>query len=375
MVKRNQGIAMLYALLLMVVVVGVAALMFARTVAEIQHSGDDTAIVQTLLLARGAANMGGQTLQGVVREKLHEIVEDRSSTTGRWSFGNTGSSTSSNTPNATSVVADLTAVAASLQTAIDTVLCSQANFTPSTGGRGEFTVYFTDSSCGAPLPSGVSLPSGRFVEGQPRGGTSSSAEQTYAIPFAMVAEGSHAEYRRNVVLQGEYRFTVGRGSFAKYALFTNVHRMNSSSNSEIWFTDDTLFDGPVHTNNYFRFYRDAWFGGKVTSAGCRTPGATSCSSSFNRRGAEFYDEGFIDHDDMNPNESNPSYSNGYGTHAPAINEVDWRAGFVGLPENNQDQAQAAEDAGLLFGGDVSRLTMWAADGAGDPLTPDGSGGY
>ncbi len=366
---------MLYALLLMVVVVGVGALMFARTVAEIQHSGDDAAIVQTLLLARGAANMGGQTLQGVVREELHQIVEARSSTTGRWSFGNSGSSTSSTTPNARSVVTDLTAVADELQDAIDDDLCSSTTFTPSTGGSGSFIVYFTTEACGQPLPAGVSLPSGRFVDGLPRGGTSASAEQTYAIPFVMVAEGDLAEYRRNVVLQGEYRFTVGRGSFAKYALFTNVHRMNSSSNSEIWFTDDTLFDGPVHTNNYFRFYRNPWFGGKVTSAGCSDPGDTSCDGRFTRRGAEFYGEGFVDHDDMNPNESNPRYRNGYGTHAPDINEVDWRAGFVPLPGNNQDQEQAATDAGLMFGGDVDRLRMWAADAAGNPLTPDGSGGY
>src|SRR5690606_34010909 len=156
---------------------------------------------------------------------------------------------------------------------------------PSTGGSGVFTVYFTYEACDLDLPNGVSLPSGRFVEGLPRGSSSSAAEQTYAILFVMVAEGSLAEYRRNVVLQGEYRFTVGRGSFAKYALFTNTHRTGGGSGgSDIWFTEDTLFDGPVHTNNFFRFYRNSWFGGKVTSAGCRVPGDNSCDSSFNRRG-------------------------------------------------------------------------------------------
>src|SRR5690606_2326031 len=122
---------------------------------------------------RGAANMGGQTLQGVVRNELHEIVETRSSTTGRWSFGNSGSSTSSTTPNHNSVASDLNGVATVLQASIDTALCTNTTFAPSTGGAGEFTVYFTDTSCGDPLPAGVSLPSGRFVEGQPRGGASS----------------------------------------------------------------------------------------------------------------------------------------------------------------------------------------------------------
>lgn len=373
--NRNKGMAMLYALLLMVVVVGIGTLMFARTVAELQHSADDAGIVQTLLLARGAANLGGQTLQGAVRNQLQPIVEASSSTTGRWSFGNTGSANNSTVPNPSSVVTDLNAISTSLQTAVDTILCSGTSFSPSTGGSGNFAVYFTSSACGNGLPSGVTLPSGRFVSGLPRSGSSSAAEQTYAIPFAMVAEGSVGQYRRNVVLQGEYRFTVGRGSFAKYALFTNVHQLGSGSGNEVWFTEDTLFDGPVHTNQFFRYYRNSWFGGKVTSAGCRTPGATSCSNQFNRRGAEFFDEGFIDADDMNPDDTNPSYTNSAGTHAPDINEVDWRAGFVGLPVNNQDQEAAAISSGLNIGGDVSRLEMWAADASGNPLTPDGSGGY
>ncbi|HET9027727.1 MAG TPA: hypothetical protein VFN07_09410, partial [Trueperaceae bacterium] len=84
---KQRGVAMLYALLLMVVVVGIGTLMFARTVNEIKHSGDDAAIIQTLLLARGAANMGGAVMQGAIRAELETIVEADSSTTNRWTFG------------------------------------------------------------------------------------------------------------------------------------------------------------------------------------------------------------------------------------------------------------------------------------------------
>ncbi|MBX3144855.1 MAG: DUF4900 domain-containing protein, partial [Trueperaceae bacterium] len=377
MLKRTQGLAMLYALLLMVVVVGISALMFARTVAEIQHSGDDAAIVQTLLLARGSANMGGQLLQGVVRTELHSIVEATSNMSGRWSFG-TGATGS--TPEVPSVTTALNAVANSLQTRIDAVLCGNSQFAPSTGGLGQFRVHFTANACGEPLPDGVRLPTGRFVGGQPRQGTAAQGEQTYAIPFVMVAEGSLGQYRRNVVLQGEYRFLVGRGSFAKYALFTNVHRTSAAdtSSTRVWFTGDTLFDGPVHTNNHFRFYRDAWFGGSVTTAGCANPGATSCTGNdFGRRGAEFYDQGFVTHTNMNPNSNRPSYTNSYGTHAPSFGTVDWQAGFVPLPGNNQNQRDAASTGGLHFGNGVSlhSLTLSARDGAGNLLTPLGNGTY
>jgi len=372
--RRTDGIAMLYALLMMVVVVGVGALMFARTVAEIRHSGDDAAIVQTLLLARGAANMGGQSLQGVVRDELHEIVEARSSTVGRWSFGNDGAGVNSPTPNNNDLVNDLRAVAQELQSAVDAILCSNTTVTPSSGGTGRFTVYFTETACGEPLPAGITLPAGRFVKGNPRSGVDANAEQTYAIPFVMMAEGSLGQYRRNVVLQGEYRFTVGRGSFAKYALFTNVHR-TSRNGDEVWFTEDTLFDGPVHTNEFFRFYRNPWFGGKVTSAGCRNPGDTACDGAFDRQGAEFYGEGFIRREDMRPSESNPRYTNRFGTHAPALAEVDWRVNFIALPTNNQNQAAAAQASGIYIGGHVSTLQLYAGNANGDPLVPDGNGGY
>ena len=376
MTKKTQGVAMMYALLLMVVVVGVGVLLFARTISEIQHSADDGAIVQTLLLARGAATLGGQTLQGVVRDELHQLVEIRSSTTGRWSFGNAGSAVNSDVPNASSVLTDLNSLRNELQTEIDALLCSATGFSPTSGGTGSFAVYFTNSACGVALPTGVSLPGGRFVSGLPRAGTTASAEQTYALPFVMVALGSLGDYNRNVVLQGEYRFTVGRGSFSKYALFTNVHAMSNSSGDEVWFTERTLFDGPVHTNQFFRYYRNSWFGGRVTSAGCQNPLQASCSgNNFNRQGAEFFDEGFIDYDDMVPNMENPSYSNSRGTHAPELAEVDWRASFVPLPVNNQDQSQAALDGGLHIDGDVHTLQLWAANADGDPLTPDGSGGY
>ncbi|MDT3681884.1 MAG: DUF4900 domain-containing protein [Truepera sp.] len=365
---------MLYALLLMVVVVGIGTLMFARTVNEIKHSGDDAAIIQTLLLARGAANMGGAVMQGAVRAELENIVEADSSTTNRWSFG-TGNA-SSTAPDASSVATALTtgssSVARKLQTSVDAALCNQA--IPLTGaGTAWFRVYFTDSACGVALPASVQLPAGRFVSGIPRG-KGSGAEQVYALPFVLVAEGSVGTYNRNVVAQGEYRFEVGRASFAKYALFTNVHTTGPNGN-DIWFTDRTLFDGPVHTNNYFRFYDRPWFGGPVTSAGCDDVRADRCAK-YGLRGAEFYDEGLISSANMSPSATNPSYRNVYGTHAPELTGgVAWEAAYVPLPANNQDQEAAANTAGLMFGSSLDSLTLWAANSAGESPTRDASGEF
>lgn len=370
--RSRRGVALLTALAILVVVGGIAALMFARTLGEIRHSGDDSGIVQTLLLARGAANLGGAVLQGPVRDALDAIVQDTSSTSARWSYG-TGTG---DAPAPASVVRALTtdvgSVAALLQDEIDDLLCGAT--VPGLDGGGELTlrIHVAGASCGAALPGGVTLPPGRFVSGLPRDGSGSANDQTFALPFVIVAEGAVGPYRRNVVTSGEYQFTVGRASFAQYALFTNVHRSGPWNASDIWFTENTLFDGPVHTNQYFRFYRNPWFGGAVTSAGCANPGLASCSSGAGADGAEFYGEGFESVSQM-PSPTSPSYSNAYGTHAPELAAgVDWSATFVPLPGNAQDQENAAQASGIAFDRDLDSLVLAAVDAAGDPVPADGS---
>lgn len=366
---RRQGIAMLYALLLMVVVMGVATLMFARTLGEIKQSGDDAGIVQSLMLARGAANLGGTILQQKVRDELQGIVQQQSSTTEPWSFGTGPLGSPYPTPvsvrNALSI--GMGSVAGALQPMIDGLLCGQA-ITPGQGGHASLRIYVTETACGELLPNGITLPAGHFVSGQGRNGSGTASEQTYALPFVLVADGYAGSYHRNVVIQGEYDFTVGRPSFARYALFTNVHELPRSG-GDVWFTDQTLFDGPVHTNQYFRFYRQPWFGGVVTSAGCADPGPTSCNGAPSYDGAEFFGEGFV----SNPG-ATPSFTNRYGTQAPQLTKgVDWSSAFVPLPQSSDDQKSAAKDHGLYFNGDVGSLTMWAADTSGDPLTRNARG--
>ncbi len=373
---RERGIALIITLLTMVVVAGIGTLLFARTVNEMRHSRDDAAIVQTLLLARGGANLGGSLLASDIRNELNEIVNVRSSTTTCWSFGTGDCGDAAPTPN--SVVADLTganSVATQLQTEIDAILCDAS--LDEFGGDSEVTirVFVTDSSCGEGLPEGVRLPEGRFVAGNAR-----PANQDYAIPFVMVSEAARGEYKRNVVVQGEYRFTVGRLTFAQYALFTNVH--TSTGGSDIWFTDRTLFDGPVHTNEYFRFYSTPWFGHKVTTAGCpdnrrgvRTNPSTGqleeyCTSQ--TYGAYFYDSPTRLRTNLGPN---PAYGRNPVNQPELTGGVDWQSEYIPLPSNSYEQDLEAQRAGLHYGAGVSLsdLQLWAADASGNPLTRNASG--
>jgi len=349
MQMKARGVALVVALVAVLVVSGVTVLLFTRTMGEIRHSRDNLSIVQTLMLARGVATTGGRLLSGPVRERLNAVVRDTARDTGRWSYG----MGAGNAPDPVSVASDLAKVASRLQGEVDGMTCTLSPVPAEPSLAGRLRIHFTPSACGEGLPPRVRLPSGRFVEGTPRTGTGAASNQTYALPFVMVAEGLQGESKRRVILQGEFRFTVGRSSFARYALFTNVHTL--SEGTEIWFTGRTLFDGPVHTNSNFRFYRNPWFGGEVTSAGCQNPGASNCQGR-TTPGGVFYGVGLVPPDRMSPSAANPSYTNAYGTHAPEFTSgVDWNASFVPLPQNNQDQKAAAQQAGLYFANDVQQL--------------------
>ncbi len=384
MTNNRRGAALLTSLAILVVVGGLAALMFTRTLAEIRHSGDDSGIVQSLMLARGAANMAGAVMQGPVQVSLNSIVSNQANMINRWVFGN-GAGVR---PEASSVVQVLStngnSVANQLQGQINSIICGMAVPGLGAGESISLRIHVTNGqACGQDLPAGVTVPTGRFVEGEPRDGAGGAdAMQTYGLPFVVVAEGRAGGYERRIVSSGEYHFWIGRGSFAQYALFTNVHRTATNGGQAIWFTDNTLFDGPVHTNQHFRYFLDPWFGGRVTSAGCVTPVAGSCQSEIYNQGGVFYDnsaEGLFlstaTMASMGGTES-PVLSNGFGNHAPQFNGgVSWNSPYIPLPANNQDQRLAAETGGIYFGNNLYMMTLRATGPAPAManMPADGSG--
>lgn len=345
---RQRGAALITSLLVMVIVGGIAALIFSRTLNEMQHSRDDAGIVQTLMLARGGANGAASLLQSpAVRSEIQSIIDNRRNTVSRWSFG----SGSGSAPSAASVANDLTQVATDLQARANARFCS-GDFAPSSGSATvSVRVYFTSSTvCGSTLPNGVKIPDGRFVEGQGRSGTDGTAFQTYALPFVMVSEAEQGSYRRNVVLQGEYRIQVGRSSFARYAYFSNRRKVGSTS---LFFVSGEMIDGPVHSNEYLRYWGTPWFGGDVTVAGCVTPTTTSCGST--KTPGDYFNgsSNFIASANVATycaTDDCPSFS--------GPNGADFAADFVPMPTNNNAQRDAADNDGLLFTKPLSDLKLW-----------------
>lgn len=278
--RSQRGVAMIVALFALVLVAGIGTLLFSRTINEMRHSRDDAAIVQTLLLARGGSNVAGALLSNDINTFLRDAVR-YTSTPGPWVFGDGAG----DTPTASSVITRLNAVIARLQPAVDGLLCGSPIVPTDTGAEIRLRLYFTTSACGSALPSDVRLPAPRYVSG-PRRNAEGAGVQTYALPFVLVSEATLGEYRRNIVTQGEYRFEVGQANFSMWAYFTNREVSRGYDGrwvDKIYFTDQTMIDGPAHTNGHFAFAYDPWFGGSVSSAGCNDATCTSIG-----RGAYLY---------------------------------------------------------------------------------------
>jgi len=69
--------------------------------------------------------------------------------------------------------------------------------------------------------------------------------------FNIGSSGTVSSLTRNIIFEGDFTVRVQRDNFARYALFTDHHRLESGTT--VWFTDKTDFTGPVHTNERFSF--------------------------------------------------------------------------------------------------------------------------
>jgi len=366
---RPQGIAIVLALTIILLLSVVSGVILTRNINDLSTSRDNTAMAQAVNLARGGAVAAAALMSTQVRTSLESIARSASpslggiSTSDVWFYGGNGTQ-----PLPSTVATRLATLASSLQTSVNTLICGQ-NFAPDgSAATVQVRIFFTTAAaCDQPFPTAARLPSGYVVDNDNNPNTPLTRQvQAYALPYVMLVTASPGTpYQRNVLVQGEYRFLLSNGNFARYALFSN--RFRTRSNLALWFTGDTLTDGPVHTNERFRFAFNPWFGGYVTSAGCTNAGVGGCNGTISP-GATFgaSPNTFLSPASMaNPNA--PSWTHGSITHAPAfegVPRVNWQEPFIPMPANALNQQNAATAAGLSLNFNVARLTLFAGDANG-----------
>jgi Domain of unknown function (DUF4900) len=375
---RQRGVSLITSMIVIALVAAVILIMTGRTLSELQHSKDNSGIVQTLLLARGSARLGQNYLYSdLLKEHLKgSLTKLVKGSTKRWFFGDN----TVERPSPSTVARDMKGLITEVQTRFDQDFCNQVTQPSGSTAIFKVRIYVTNTSCGIPLGSKVELPLPRLVDGAPRrvsgdpANPSQEQRQTYAIPFVLLAEGQQGDYKRNIAVQGELRFTAGKSTFARYAYFTN-----EDAEANLWFNSNVLIDGPIHTNSNFRFDDNPWFGGTVSSAGCQDAAQGTCNSK--QSGGIFGASGngaIIPPSDM----TDPQNPSANGTTPAFTKGVDWNANYVKLPDNNNSQRFAAlgrskdntldlSTEGILFPTDLDSLTIWAGDSSEAALQPNG----
>ena len=82
--------------------------------------------------------------------------------------------------------------------------------------------------------------------------------------YRIESTGTTGTTSNKVLLSGDFTVQVQRANFAQYSLFTNSQTTQTGTN--VWFTNQTNFAGPVHTNARFNFARNpsGTFGDVIT---------------------------------------------------------------------------------------------------------------
>jgi len=116
--------------------------------------------------------------------------------------------------------------------------------------------------------------------------------------YRIETTGASSNITRDIIVSGDFIVRVQRDNFAKFALFTDHHRM--SSGTTVWFTDKTNFAGPIHTNEQYSF--------AFNPSGIFDGGVTQHLSK-----ARFYNNGFpvLMNADSNPGKDVPVFNGGY----------------------------------------------------------------
>jgi len=121
-----------------------------------------------------------------------------------------------------------------------------------------------------------------------------------------VSAASPVIAKRLVMKGGNFTLSVQRDTFAKFALFT-AHHMTPSGTT-VWFTSNTRFNGPVHSNERFSF--------------AQNPGASfSQEITQSQTKARYYNNGWpvLLDASSNPPYDVPSFSSGFSRGQDQIN--------------------------------------------------------
>ncbi|WP_457632458.1 DUF4900 domain-containing protein [Oceanithermus desulfurans] len=313
--RKKQGIALVTALVLMMVLVAVIAILSVDTLSEIRQNKNNLVNSRARNVAEAGATYAGYVLDTQLFSELKPIIDSYAT-----SFVVGG-----NDPTTDYVIPQDAWDSVALQ--IKDALNANFSALPSSqlAGVGDASLSYDIRNfriASVPTAGG----GGQF--------------QTYTAEYRVVATGTSGNNQRRIQEEGFLTIKVGRASLSQWLFL-----VEDAGGDRGFFPTGSVFDGPVHANSNWGFWGTPVFKGRITAS---DGGAwfwdifNSCHDGLGVK--EFLNAG------SRPPCTEPVFEKGY----------DWNAPRVELPTNALSQERAA------LGLDPTEDNN--GDGVPDPIT-------
>jgi hypothetical protein len=225
-VNNERGIALVFTLLIVVVLIIFGSVFILRTINEWNTANREKRLAEAFFVAEGGAEAGLDMIDELINTHMLNTVN----TTNPQVLGNKASLCVS----AKDSLGFLVTYVKNLGTALLTLNGSVAQYSGTTTvlGLGHYRFDILITQKGDPV-------------------TVMTDVWDFPFYYQVDSTGTAGNVTRKVLLAGDFTVRVQRDNFAKFALFTDHHSMPSGTT--VWFTNKTQFAGPIHTNTLYSF--------------------------------------------------------------------------------------------------------------------------
>ena len=235
--NRQQGFALITALGVMVILMGVIGILVVSSIGDLQQSRSSIQLSQARAVAEAGIAVGHDALQGTGNSGLQTILNGYSTT---FLAG-------VNNPTTTWVVpqSNWATLADSLQTTLNESAASNTISSSALNGMESLKIKYQLSNF-----RGLLLAT-----------TAASSTQSYVMDYTITSTGSANGGMRNAIEQGSFQIQMGRGSLAQFLFL-----INNSGGQTGYYDSSSVFNGPVHSNTSWGMRGNPQFLGRATTS-------------------------------------------------------------------------------------------------------------
>jgi Tfp pilus assembly protein PilX len=235
--SKQQGFALITALGVMVILMGVIGILVVSTVGDLQQSRSSLQLSQARAIAEAGIAVGHDALQGTGNTSLDTTLKATATT-----FFNSGSD-----PTTTWVIP---------QSSWATVTTSLENTLNNTAASNSISSSTLSNVGSAQITYKLSNFRGRVLSP-----TTTTPIQNYVLDYTITSTGSANGGTRTVTEQGTFTISMGRDSLNRYLFL-----VNDAGGQSGYFDSTSVFNGPVHANKNWGFSGNPTFTQEVTAS-------------------------------------------------------------------------------------------------------------